>query len=106
MATTRPLPAASTSAAGRLRGRVSVDLTGVATERMKSRVAGALDRCPAGVLASVEVGPLRVEPACVLVIRRALQREVNVEVVGTPDAVRRWLTAIEDGMPGEDGGLW
>jgi hypothetical protein len=78
-------------------GTVVFDLRDAELDRMRHRVA-ALPEVPTGARAVVVVGALAPEPTVV----RALaihERRLQIDLHGTPFAVRRWLEALRTSSP-------
>lgn len=77
-------------------GRVYVDLRDVPEDKMRHR-AGSIQYAPAGARALLIVGALRVEPQTIWELRKYADR-YDIEVLGEPYAVGRWVEALRDGM--------
>jgi hypothetical protein len=83
-----------------LTGCVSVDLSNKSADEMRAPVAAACAATPRGAELAVNVGALLPEPEAVRVLRHHVHR-INITIHGTGRAVRLWVEAIRDGMPGE-----
>lgn len=78
-------------------GCIVVDLTDVAEARQRHRV-GALATAPVGTRCEVIVGPLRVTPDAVRLLREyAVERHLDVVVKGESYAVGAWVNALRSG---------
>lgn len=78
-------------------GCIVLDLTVVAEDRQRNRV-GALATAPKGAAVEVIVGPLRVTPDAVRLIRQfAEERHLSVTVKGEIHAVGAWISALRTG---------
>jgi len=83
---------------GVITGTILVDLTAVAEDRQRGRVAAALGDAPAGATVELVVGPLRVGAEAVRLLRQyAEERHLNVVVKGENYAVGAWVTALRSG---------
>ncbi len=79
-------------------GVVAIDLTAVRADRQHNRVHAALADAPKGVAVELVIGPLRVDPAAVRLLREyAEERQFAVTVKGEHGAVQRWVSAIRSG---------
>lgn len=79
-----------------LTATVVFDLTDAKPERMRNRVAGLPD-VPSGARVILRVGALAPEPEVVRVVALH-ERRLQVDVQGTPHAVRGWLQALRTNM--------
>ncbi len=78
-------------------GCIVVDLTDVAEARQRHRV-GALATAPHGAAVELVVGPLRVTPDAVRLLRQyAEERHLDVVVKGVGYAVGNWVSALRTG---------
>lgn len=78
-------------------GTILIDLTDVAEARQRYRI-GALATAPIGAPIEVIVGPLRVTPDAVRLIRQyAEERHLSVTVKGESRAVAAWISALRTG---------
>ena len=79
-----------------LTGTVIFDLTDCKPDRMRHRVAGLPD-VPSSARVVLRVGALAPEPSVVRVLALH-ERRLQIDVQGTPYAVRRWLDALRTHM--------
>ncbi len=78
-------------------GCVVLDLTAVAEDRQRNRVS-VLATAPIGAPIEVVVGPLRVTPDAVRLIREyAEERHLSIVVKGESRAVQAWVSALRTG---------
>jgi hypothetical protein len=78
-------------------GTILIDLTDVAEGRQRHRV-GALATAPTGAPIEVIVGPLRVTPEAVRLIRQfAEERQLSICVKGESHSVGNWVSALRTG---------
>lgn len=77
-----------------LSGRVQIDLRKVEPDRMRLRL-GCLGSLPDGVRVEVLVGALAVEANAARVLADDSER-LDIDVVGEPFAVQRWLEFVRD----------
>jgi hypothetical protein len=75
-----------------LTGSPTYDLADAPADRMRNRLASLPD-VPSGARVVVRVGALAPEPTAVRVLALH-ERRLQVDIEGTPFAVRRWLDAI------------
>lgn len=81
----------------RVTGCIVVDMTAVKEDRQRHRVA-ALATAPHGAAVDVVVGPLRVTPDAVRLLRQyAEERHLDVVVKGQVCAVQAWVSALRTG---------
>ncbi len=79
-------------------GTILLDLTIVKADRQHNRVHAALADAPKGVAVELVIGPLRVDPAAVRLLREyAEERQFAVTVKGEHGAVQRWICALRTG---------
>lgn len=79
-----------------LTATVVFDLNGAKSGQMRNRVA-ALPDVPSGARVILRVGALAPEPDVVRVVALH-ERRLQIDVQGTPHAVRRWLDALRTNL--------
>ncbi len=79
-------------------GTILIDLTIVKEDRHRGRVAAALGTAPKGATVELVVGPLRVAPEAVRLLRDYVEeRHLDVVVKGESCAVGAWVSALRTG---------
>ncbi len=86
------------SGAGTISGSILCDLTIVNENRHRGRVAAALGTAPNGATVELVVGPLRVTPDAVRLVRQYVEEQhLSIVVKGEARAVQAWVWALRTG---------